>query len=133
MERWSTRIRTTLAVSVLALTLIVPWALGQDPDLITATRLAAEQGDAGAQLGLGLMYRDGRGCPAGRCRGRALVHRLAAEQGLTGAQSLLGFMYRDGRGVAQDDTEAVRWYDPRRRAGQRRCAGTTSDSCTPTA
>ena len=29
MERWPTRIRTNLALSVLALTLIAPWALGQ--------------------------------------------------------------------------------------------------------
>ena len=49
MERRPTRIRTNLAISVLALTLIAPWALGQDPDPITEIRLAAEQGDAEAQ------------------------------------------------------------------------------------
>ena len=109
MERRPTRIRTTLAVSVLALTLIVPWALGQDPDLITATRLAAEQGDAGSQLGLGLMYRDGRGVPQDDAEA-VRWFRLAAEQGLTGAQSLLGFMYANGAGVMQDDAEAMKWY-----------------------
>ena len=35
MERRPTSILTTLAVSVMALTLIAPWALGQDPDPIT--------------------------------------------------------------------------------------------------
>ena len=32
MERWPTRRRTTLAGSLLALTLIAPWAIAQDPD-----------------------------------------------------------------------------------------------------
>ena len=39
---------------MLTLTLIAPWALGQDPDLITATRLAAEQGDPEAQVSDGV-------------------------------------------------------------------------------
>ena len=50
MERRATRTRTTLAVSMLALTLIAPWALGQD---LTETRRLAEQGDADAQYNLG--------------------------------------------------------------------------------
>ena len=33
-----------------------------------------------------------------------------AEQGHGLAQFNLGVMYENGRGVAQDDTEAVRWY-----------------------
>ena len=49
MERRPTSILTTLAVSVLALTLIAPWVLGQDPDLITEIRRQAEQGDVDAQ------------------------------------------------------------------------------------
>ena len=39
MERRPTRTRTTLALSVLALTLIAPWALGQDPDAITERQI----------------------------------------------------------------------------------------------
>ena len=49
MERRPTSILTTLTVSVLVLTLIAPWALGQDPDQITEIRRLAEQGDADAQ------------------------------------------------------------------------------------
>ena len=60
MERRPTSIRTTLTLAALALTLIAPWALGQDPDTITEIRLRAEQGDATAQYNLGI-------------RGRALV------------------------------------------------------------
>ena len=38
MEWRPTSILTTLAISVLALTLIAPWSLGQDPDQITEIR-----------------------------------------------------------------------------------------------
>ena len=61
MERRPTSILTTLAVSVLALTLIAPWSLGQDPDPITEIRRQTEQGDGGAQHNLGFMYSTGRG------------------------------------------------------------------------
>ena len=53
MPQRPTSILTTLAVSLLALTLIAPWALGQD---LTETRRLAEQGDADAQFNLGVMY-----------------------------------------------------------------------------
>ena len=45
----------------LALTLIAPWVLGQDPDAITELRRRAGQGHAEAQFNLGTMYADGRG------------------------------------------------------------------------
>ena len=61
MERRTTRIRTTLAASLLALTLIAPWALGQDPDAIAELRRQAEQGDPQAQFNLGRMYVNGEG------------------------------------------------------------------------
>ena len=44
MERRPTSVLTTLAISVLALTLIAPWTLAQDPDAIMETRRLAEQG-----------------------------------------------------------------------------------------
>ena len=53
MVRRPTSILTTLAISVMALTLIAPWVLGQDPDQITEIRRRAEQGDAEAQYVLG--------------------------------------------------------------------------------
>ena len=56
MERRPTSILTTLTVSVLALTLIAPWALGQDPDRIAEIRSRAEQGDVDAQFTLGNIY-----------------------------------------------------------------------------
>ena len=57
MERRPTSILTTLAVSVLALTLIAPRGLGQDPDRIAEIRRRAEQGDVDAQFTLGAYRR----------------------------------------------------------------------------
>ena len=73
MPQRPTSILTTLAVSLLALTLIAPWALGQDPDPITEIRRLAEKGDARAQLILGLMYANGRGVLKDDAEARALV------------------------------------------------------------
>ena len=72
-------------------------------------RVLAEQGNAAAQLKLGLMYDNGRGVP--RDYQEALKwYRLAAEQGNAAAQFNLGAMYASGVGVPLDYQEAVRWY-----------------------
>ncbi len=73
------------------------------------TRRAAEQGDAGAQVDLGVMYSKGIGVPQD-LREAAKWYRRAAEQGFVYAQYNLGLMYRKGEGVPQDDREAVKWY-----------------------
>ena len=106
MERRATRTRTTLAVSMLALTLIAPWALGQD---LTETRRLAEQGDADAQYNLGVMYANGEGVPQDDAEA-VRWYRLAADQGNASAQNNLGLMYSNGEGVLKDEAEAVRWY-----------------------
>jgi TPR repeat protein len=60
-------------------------------------RKAADQGDAGAQNNLGLMYQVGHGVP--RDYAEALKwYRLAAEQGAATAQTALGLMYQCGHG-----------------------------------
>jgi uncharacterized protein len=69
----------------------------------------AEQGDAGAQHVLGLMYAEGLGVPQDD-RTAVKWYRLAAEQGLAEAQTNLGVAYSQGRGVPQDHGTAVRWY-----------------------
>ena len=85
MERRPTSILTTLAVSLLALMLIAPWALGQDPDRITEIRRQAEQGDADAQGLLGVMYATGDGVSEDDAEAIRWF-RLAAEQGHARAQ-----------------------------------------------
>ena len=70
---------------------------------------AAEQGDAEAQLNLGVMYAHGVGAPENKAEA-VRWFRLAAEQGDVKAQFNLGVMYDNGDGIPEDDAEAVRWY-----------------------
>ena len=72
-------------------------------------RPLAEQGDALAQFGLGLMYRDGKGVPQDT-QEAVKWYRKAAEQGFAQAQHNLGWMYSNGQGVPQDAQESVKWY-----------------------
>ena len=109
MERRPTRVRTRLAVSVLALTLIVPWALGQDPAAIMETRRLADQDVSEAQYNLGDMYRVGRGVLKDDAEA-VRWYRLAAEHENAGAQISLRAMYAEGRGVRKYDAEAGRWF-----------------------
>ena len=66
MERRPKSILTTLALSLLALTLIAPWVLGQDPDPITEIRRQAEQGDAEAQYAASLFQAQSIRCEWGQ-------------------------------------------------------------------
>ena len=68
----------------------------------------AEQGHAGAQFFLGVMYVEGQGVPQDDAEA-VKWYRLAAEQGHVAAQGALGEMYANGRGVPEDDAEAVQW------------------------
>ena len=109
MERRPTSIRTTLAVSVLALMLIAPWTFGQDPDPITELRRQAEQGDVEAQFQLGFRYATGRGIPQDDAEA-VRWYRLAAEQGDAYAQYNLGVSYSTGVGVLKDSVLAHMWF-----------------------
>ena len=77
-------------------------------------RRSAEQGDADAQLQLGLSYMRGSGVPQDPAEGIRWI-RLAADQGLADAQNTLATAYSIGRGILKDEAEAVRW---RRRAAE---------------
>ncbi len=98
----------------LTLALLLHFSLAAAQQASTAAdvdrlRALAEQGDADAQLRLGLMYDIfGRG-PQDYTEA-VRWYRRAAEQGNAFAQRRLGVMYANGRGVPQDDAEAVRWY-----------------------
>ncbi|GFO73273.1 hypothetical protein BJAS_P3987 [Bathymodiolus japonicus methanotrophic gill symbiont] len=72
-------------------------------------RKAAEQGNAGAQYSLALMYKKGKGVVQDD-KEAFKWFRKSAEQGNGEAQFLLGRMYVKGEGVVQDDKEAVKWY-----------------------
>jgi len=69
----------------------------------------AEQGLAGAQFNLGVMYDKGRGVPHNDAE-MVKWWRNAAEQGNAEAQFELGVAYIVGRGVPKNDAEAVKWW-----------------------
>ena len=69
----------------------------------------AEQGDAGAQINLGLMYRNGQGV-AQDYKQAVKWYRRAAWQGDAKAQFDLGVIYDSGLGVMQDYKQAFKWY-----------------------
>ena len=73
-------------------------------------RLHAEQGDAGAQYYLGLMYVYGDGVPQDYAEALPTWYRRAAEQGVARAQYYLGLMYVYGFVVPQNYTKAADWY-----------------------
>jgi tetratricopeptide (TPR) repeat protein len=78
------------------------------PDPLTAS---AENGDAAAQLKLGMRYYEGTSREKPPDYDKALEwFRRAADQGNAEAQARIGMMYHFGRGVPQDDAEAARWY-----------------------
>lgn len=74
-------------------------------------RKAAEKGDAGGQIHLAALYRDGgKHFPRDMVQAAAW-YRKAAEQGDAGAQGILGVLYSMGQGVPHDDVEAYYWLD----------------------
>ena len=88
------------------------WNAFNSGDYATALRLwrpLAEQGNAGAQFSLGIMWANGHGVPQDQAEA-AKWFRLAAEQGNAPAQASLGVMYANGHGVPQDHAEAAKWF-----------------------
>ena len=73
-------------------------------------RKVADQGSAGAQFNLGLMYADGQGVPQDY-QEAVKWFRKAAEQGDADAQHNLGALYVKGQGVPQDYILAHMWIN----------------------
>src|SRR5450759_299058 len=82
----------------------------------TLFRPLAEQGNADAQLKLGVMYDHGEGVRQDY-KGAVKWFRLAADQGNADAQFYLGVMYDNGQGVPRDYKESVKWYQLAARQG----------------
>ena len=70
-------------------------------------RLAADHGNADAQLELGFLYLVGT---LRNYQEAAKLFRMAADQGVAMGQFSYGGMYERGYGVAQDTNEAVKWF-----------------------
>jgi predicted aspartyl protease len=71
-------------------------------------RQSAEQGNAGAQSNLGLLYFNGQRVPKDRVKA-AYWWRKSAEQGNADAQSSLSLLYTLGSGVPRDLASAYAW------------------------
>ena len=104
-----------IATAVFVAGSLAGMVLSAQDDLDTL-RQAAEQGDAAAQVNLGVMYAKGQGVLKDEAEA-VKWYRLAAEQGDASAQSLLGVMYAKGQGVLKDEAEAAKWFRLVRRAG----------------
>ena len=78
---------------------------------------AAEQGDAKAQMRMGIIYDNGL---EGRLQDYAQAarwYRMAALQGLPEAQNNLAVLYKDGQGLPQDYAQAAHWFTLAARQG----------------
>jgi TPR repeat protein len=89
-----------------------------DREAVRLFRLAANQGDALAQVGLGFLYEQGRGGLSKDDREAARLFRLAADGDNAFAQASLGTFYEQGRGgLPKDDREAARLYQQAAKGG----------------
>jgi len=73
--------------------------------------LAADQGQADAQVNLSMMYTHGEGDWQDDYAQKVFWYRKAAEQGDARAQYNLGVLYYKGHGVPQDFAKAYFWFD----------------------
>lgn len=89
-------------------------------DYRTAQRIwqrLAEQGDAGAQYNLGLLYRNGLGVERHRATAAKWYVR-AAEGGNADAQKAVGDLYAEGFWGKRDHAKAAQWYEFAAQQGQ---------------
>jgi len=84
------------------------YARGDYATALRVLRPLAEQGNAGAQLGLGMMNANGWGVPQDDAEA-ARWWLLAADQGDVFAQFNLGVMFARGTGVPKDFIQAYLW------------------------
>jgi TPR repeat protein len=102
---FNSKIRVTLIGLILGLLM---GGCAEESEFERTSRLAND-GNALAQLNLGLMYRNGEGVPQDN-KLAVKWYTMSAEQGHAKAQYNLGLMYASEKGVSHDDKEAVRWY-----------------------
>lgn len=98
-----------LSVLFVVLLLVASLQAQSEGDQIKVMRSEAEQGDAIAQFGLGMLYEIGRGVPKDFVEA-VKWYRKSAVQGYANAQSNLGNQYYKGEGVPKDFVEAVKWF-----------------------
>ena len=126
------RLTSTLVLSIvfLAASAWADYQVGMDAyergnyaTALSEWRPLAEEGDAQAQLHLGLLYANGDGVQQDYAKARQWYEKAAA-QGYAMAQSNLGYLYSDGKGVPKDGKKGVTWI--RKAAEQRDANGQAS-------
>jgi uncharacterized protein len=117
MRRWATLVRASLMLVAIggAATAgpledaVAAYQSGDYAAALKVWRPLAEQGDADAQVHLGVMYESGQGVL--RSDAEAIKwYRKAAEQNDAVAQFNLGIMYTKGEDVSANHAEAALWY-----------------------
>ena len=99
------------------------WDAYDRKDYKTTLRLwlpLAEEGNAEAQVLLGMMYSNGTGVPQDY-KEAVKWYRLSAEQEYSAAQYNLGIMYYIGKGVPQDYALAHMWFNLCGSSGDKEC------------
>lgn len=132
INRTVLRLAFELPLFALALTMMAPWALAQDPgrihqsrtmvragtpdprtsldaQAVESIRRIAESGEAWAQRVLGVAYQEGRVLPKDYVQAAYWYHKAAERDDALG-QWLLGALYDRGIGVPENHSEAARWY-----------------------
>ncbi len=94
---------------VLVLLASPPLTRAESPEEIAAIANAAERGNQGAQLLLGLIYREGRGVPRDAAKALYWLEQAARERQPYAAYAL-GQMYAAGEGTARDTAKAIDWW-----------------------
>lgn len=113
-------IRSPIALVLSLVCLAVPaWAddqahlnaydRGDYPTALKEWLPLAEQGDAGAQFYLGVLYERGEGVPQDYAIARQWYEKAAAQGGAK-AQFYLGLLHAYGEGGPQDLVQAHMWY-----------------------
>src|SRR5512146_1251833 len=87
-----------------------PKVLVMNASQIQDLKKRAQAGEPEAQYILGAAYRSGGPILAKDLAATVQWWQKAASQGHPGAQNGLGSMYQNGEGVAQDFSQAARWY-----------------------
>lgn len=82
---------------------------GDYPAAVNAWQASFAQKDPKAQIGLAVMYEEGKGVQRDY-KAAVELYRLAAEHGFAPAQYKLGCMYTDGKGVEKDLKQGAKWF-----------------------
>jgi TPR repeat protein len=81
-----------------------------DKKAIELLEMAAKRGNANAQFGLGLFYKQGSHGLTQSSKRAIELYTLAAEQGDPQAQNNLGTIYANGEGIETSYSKAREWW-----------------------